>query len=114
MDDDRLRVEVVRFMVRGWFVIKYRGFDVCCRANGRGRRNGEEEEGNHLLGHNLNITDGFTGGFHQRFLFVGNFACIYDMSFLIPSFFTIILSVYTERIFSSVFTDRYSKRLFCR
>jgi len=33
--------------------------------------------------------------------------------FLIPSFPTVILSVYTKKIVPSVFTDEYNEEIFC-
>jgi hypothetical protein len=69
-------------------------------------------------GHKLNINDGITNRFHRQVNFVNHFIYINDMSLYILTFLTlfstVIPSVYNEIIFSSVFTDGYSERLFYR
>ena len=67
MDANKLSVGVVEFAVRGWFVIKLRGFVVFVVEKNRGRRRNERgrEEGR-LWCHKLNIIDGFTNKFNQQ------------------------------------------------
>jgi hypothetical protein len=68
-------------------------------------------------GHKLNIiNDNITDRFYRQVNFVNYFIYINDMLLYILTFltffFTVILSIYNERIFSSVFTDGYNERLF--
>jgi hypothetical protein len=78
--------------------------------NGGGRRRNErklEREEGHSLGHKLNITDIFKS--------ISNFACKNNTSSYLTAFFIfsiVIPSIYTERIFLSIFTDKYDEGIF--
>jgi len=51
-------------MIRIWFVIKYEGLLLFIEKKKRTRtRNEEGEEGGRLLGHSLNLSNGFTDKF---------------------------------------------------
>jgi len=76
------------------------------------------EKGGRSLGHNLNITNGFTNEYFWRVYSVGIFICKNNMSlylfvfFLIYYFITVITLVYTNINFPSVYTDGHNKELF--
>jgi uncharacterized metal-binding protein len=88
------------------------------KKNGGRRRNEGGGEGGRTLGHNLNITDGFTNEYYRRVYFIGipSIKITRHRSFLfffIPLFSTIIPLVYTDKNILSMFTKGYSEELFC-
>jgi hypothetical protein len=92
---------------------RIRGVLFVAKKNRGRRRNERRREEGRSSSHELNITNGFTDGFKS----FNNFVCknntpSYFLFFFINYFFTIIFLIYTERIFLSVFIDRYNECIF--
>jgi hypothetical protein len=93
-------------------VIKLGGVLFFAKKNRGRRKNERRREESRSSGHKLNIINGFT----DRFKSFDNFVCKNNMSsyFLVffYYYFTVIFSVYTDRINLLMFTNRYNECIF--
>ena len=114
-DADKLSVGVTEFVVGSWFVIKLRGIVLIVVEKNRWRRRNERGRKECCSScHKLNITDGFTNGFNRWFKFIDSFVCKNDIIILFCYFFIFFSTIYTDRVFTSVFIDWYYKVIFSR